>query len=369
MDFLRASGEKRYELAIRDAKPVENADAAWEAAAQFALIGIFVILLGVLVYIGRPVIMPVVAGVIIATILSPIVRTAAGYGIRPPITALVLALVVVGLVSLAVTLVAGPVSEWIARGPEIGALIKEKFAILERPLAALKEIQHSLTGGGTGPAVQVEAGQAALVAPVVAFVTPAAAQILLFVGTLLFYLIGQQDFRRRFAMLFADREARLRFLRITSDIERNLTGYIGVFTVINIALGTVVALGAWAFGFPNPVIFGVIAAILNYIPYIGPGITAFIIFAVGLVSFPTLGQALLPMLCFVAVTTVEGHFITPAVIGRRLTLNPFMVFLALAFWTWMWGPVGSFLAVPLCIVAIVTFHHLYPTEDTAKLPG
>jgi len=368
VEFLRASSETRYELAIKDAKPVENVGAAWETVAQFAIIGIFVMLLGVLVYIGRPVIMPVVAGVIIATILSPLVRRAAKIGIRPPITALVIALVVVGIVSLAITLLASPVSEWLARGPEIGALIKQKFAILERPLAALKEMQDSLTGGA-GPAVQVETGQAALVAPVVAFVTPAVAQILLFVGTLIFYLIGQQDFRRRVAMLFPEREAKLRFLRITTDIERNLTGYIGVFTIINVALGTVVALGAWAFGFPNPVIFGVVAAILNYIPYIGPGINAFILFAVGLVSFPTLGQAVLPPLCFIVVTTIEGHFITPAVIGRRLTLNPFLVFLALAFWTWMWGPVGSFLAVPFCIVAIVTFHHLYPTDDATKLPG
>jgi predicted PurR-regulated permease PerM len=92
-----------------------------------------------------------------------------------------------------------------------------------------------------------------------------------------------------------------------------------------------------------------------------------ILFVVGLATFPSLGQAIAPPLCFIALTTVEGHFITPAIMGRRLTLSPLMVFMALAFWTWLWGPVGAFLAVPLAIIALVTLHHMLPAEE-AKLP-
>jgi len=133
------------------------------------------------------------------------------------------------------------------------------------------------------------------------------------------------------------------------------------------APGVVVALGAWALGFPNPAIFGVLAALLNYVPYVGPAVMVVILFTVGLVSFPSLGQAFIAPLAFVLLTTMEGHFITPTVVGRRVTLNPLLIFLALAFWTWMWGPIGAFLAAPLSIIGLVVVNHLVPSEDV-KLP-
>src|SRR5262249_9856161 len=109
----------------------------------------------------------------------------------------------------------------------------------------------------------------------------------------------------------------------------------------------------------------ILAAILNYIPYIGPAIMVAVLFAVGLVVFPTLGEALVAPLGFVAVTTVEGQFVMPTVVGRHLTINPLTIFLAVAFWAWLWGPFGAFLAVPLCIVGTVTMDHLFPDENPA----
>jgi len=128
-----------------------------------------------------------------------------------------------------------------------------------------------------------------------------------------------------------------------------------------------VAVGAWTFGFPNPLIFGVLAALFNYIPSVGPAVMAIVLFGTGLVAFPTLGYALLPVACFVGLATVEGHLVTPTILGRRLTLNPFAVLLALAFWTWLWGPMGAFLAVPLSMIALVISNHLFPADDP-KLP-
>jgi predicted PurR-regulated permease PerM len=186
--------------------------------------------------------------------------------------------------------------------------------------------------------------------------------------TLIFFLATQMDFRKYAVSFFASRDAKLRFIRIANDIEQNLASYVAVVTVINFALGVVVAAGAWLFGFPNPLLFGVLAMVLNYIPYVGPACIAFILFAVGLVTFPSLTYALVPPAAFVALTTLEGHIITPTILGRRLTLNPLAVLLALAFWTWLWGPMGAFLAVPLTIVSLVTSNHLFPAEDI-KLPG
>ena len=206
-----------------------------------------------------------------------------------------------------------------------------------------------------------------MVLPVVAFLTPAAAELLLFFAAMLFFLIGQGTLRANLVAMFADRDAKLRFLKIANDIEHNLAGYLTVVTIINAALGAIVAVGAWLLGLPSPVTFGVLAAVLNYVPYVGPAVMVAALFAVGLVTFPSLGQALTAPLAFVILTTTEGHFITPTIIGRRLTFNPLLILLALAFWTWIWGPVGALLAAPFSIIGLVVFNHLFPASE-GKLP-
>jgi predicted PurR-regulated permease PerM len=106
---------------------------------------------------------------------------------------------------------------------------------------------------------------------------------------------------------------------------------------------------------------------LNYIPYLGAACMTAVLFAIGLVSFSSLTYALAPPAAFVALATIEGQFITPTILGHRLTLNPLVVLLALAFWSWIWGPMGTFLAVPLTIMGLVTLHHLFP-PDESRLP-
>ncbi len=137
---------------------------------------------------------------------------------------------------------------------------------------------------------------------------------------------------------------------------------------INTALGAGTAALAWALGYPSPLLLGILAAVLNFIPYLGSGLMLLVLAAIGLISFPTLTQAFLGPLLFVVMTTIEGHIVTPSILGRKLTLSPVMVVLNLAFWTWLWGPVGAFLAVPLSIIALVTLHHLLPDSDP-KLPS
>jgi predicted PurR-regulated permease PerM len=350
-----------------DKESPESADDIWASAAQMATVGIFVILLGICLYVCRPILLPVAAAMVIGTTLAPLVKAAARYRASPWLTAGILAAALVAAAGTAATFLATPVTDWIARAPEIGATIKQKLYVLDRPLAAMRELQEVLLPSG-GNAVAVEPSQLGIVTPVVAFVTPAVLELALFFVTLVFFLAAQMDFRRYMASFFTTRDAKLRFIRITNDIEHNLASYLLIVTVINFCLGAAVAIGAWLFGFPSPILFGILAAVLNYIPYIGAACMTFILFGVGLVSFPSLAFACAPPATFVALATIEGQFITPAVLGRRLTLNPLVVLLALAFWSWIWGPMGTFLAVPLTIVGFVTLHHLFP-PDESRLPG
>jgi len=304
---------------------------------------------------------------LIGTTFAPIVKAAARRRISPWVTAVLLGILLVAAAGTAVTLLAQPVSEWIGKAPEIGASIKQKLYVVDRPLSALRELQEVLMPAG-GPAVAVEPSHWGMVTPVIAVVTPAVAQLTLFFVTLIFFLATQMDFRRYVVSFFATRDAKLRFIRIANDIEDNLASYVAIMTIINFGLGMMVAAGAWLFGFPNPIIFGILAMVLNYMPYVGAACMTVILLGVGLVTFPSLGYALAPPIGFVALATIEGQFITPTVLGHRLTLNPLVVLLALAFWAWLWGPMGAFLAVPFTIVGMVMLHHLFPPDED-KLPG
>jgi predicted PurR-regulated permease PerM len=360
----RANPEARRVVIINDPQPVGSLDDVWSSAGSAATIGIFLLLFGAFLYFGRAILLPIFAAAIVALTLGPVVKAANRRGISPWITALLIVLLCIATLALAATAMAGPVREWIERAPEIGATIKQKLSVLGQPLESVAQLEETLFGA-SAPAAPPSAPSVVL--PVVAFITPAAGELLLFFGTLMFFLVGQIELRAQLVSFFATREAKLRFLKIVTDVERNLASYLAIVTAINASLGAVVALGAWVLGFPNPAIFGVLAALLNYVPYVGPAVMVVILFAVGLVSFPSLGQAFIAPLAFVILTTMEGHFITPTVVGRRITLNPLLIFLALAFWTWMWGPIGAFLAAPLSIIGLVVVNHLVPSDEI-KLP-
>jgi predicted PurR-regulated permease PerM len=360
VEYIRARREVRHALVISDPLPVNNVHTVWASAGQAATIGIFLLLFVAFLYVGHAILLPILAAAVIALTLAPLIKAANRSGISPWLTGIAILAIVLGALSLIVTALAGPVSEWIGRAPEIGATLKEKLSVLDQPLASLRELESSLFGNSQ---IDVKDFAPNVVLPVVAFLTPAAGELLLFFATLYFFLVGQIELRNHAVAMFAQRDAKLRFLKIMRDIERNLAGYLTVVTVVNIAVGMIVAVGAWLLGFPNPAIFGLLAGLLNYVPYVGPAVMVIALFGVGLVTFSSLGQALIAPIGLIALTAIEGHFVTPTIVGRRLTLNPLVVFLTLAFWTWMWGPFGAFLAVPLSIVGLVVVNHLFPADD------
>ncbi len=362
---LPASGLDQSPKLIKEAP--ESIEDIWAPAAQIATVGIFLVLAGVCLYVCRPVLLPVTAAVVMGTTIAPLVKAAARYRIPPWVTAGILALTLVAATGIAVTFLAQPVADWIAKAPEIGTIVREKFYMLNPVLAGLQDLQKALLPS-SGSAVAVETSQLGMVTPVLAVVTPAAIELVLFFVTLIFFLAAQIDFRRYMVSFFSTREGKLRFIRIATDIEQHLASYLITVTCINFCLGAAVTIGAWLFGFASPIVFGILAMVLNYIPYIGAACMTLILFGVGLLSFPTLTLAFGPPAAFVALAAIEGQFITPAVLGHRLTLNPLVVILAIAFWSWIWGPMGTFLAVPLTIIGLVILHHLFPPDEN-KLPG
>jgi predicted PurR-regulated permease PerM len=343
-------------------------DDVWTTASQAAVIVIAAVVGIAALYLARSIVMPVMAALVIGVTMRPVQKFAETYKIPPLITAALLVAAFSALLYAVVLLTVGPIQDWIAHTPELGDNIKEKLRWFERPLAALRELQTALgISSEGGQKLSVEASVATILQHAISIATPAITEFLVFLGTLLFFLVGTDKLRRQLITFFDTRDARLRVVRIWSDVEQNLMIYVATVTVINVCLGAATTAMLTLIGFPSPLTFGVLTFILNYIPYLGPAMMAATLFGVGLVALPSFGAAMLAPLLFVAMTTIEGHFITPSVIGRRLTLSPFLVFLALVFWTWLWGAFGTFLATPLLIVGLVLLGHLFP-KDEVELP-
>jgi predicted PurR-regulated permease PerM len=341
---------------------------AWVRASHVSLIGLFVIAMLWCAYVAQHVIVPVLLAWVIATIVLPMVKWMQERGVPRIVAALTVTVLLVAIIVSLLVVLSTPIAYWLGRATELGALIKQKLQSMSQPLALLEELRKAVNMiGAAEPTLKVEQQSATVVTTIFSVLTPAVSQFILFIGALLFYLVYQRRLRGSVVHFVKDRETRLSTLRALSDIDANMTAYFGTFTLINACLGCVTAALTWLVGLPNPLLWGVLAAVLNYIPYVGPAIVIATLSIVSLVTFPTVGEAAVAPLAFLAIVTAEGHFLTPALIGQRLELNPFAIFLAIAFCTWLWGPIGAFLAVPLLMTVTVTLGHAF-TEETPELP-
>jgi predicted PurR-regulated permease PerM len=362
----RPGAQRRFALDLTDLEPLAAVSNLWRVAAQAATIGMFLIFLVAALYFARPILLPATTAVVIGLMMGPLSSRADRLGVPLVVTAIVLWLLVVLAFYLLVMLLASPLVDWIGKAPEIGANIRDKLHVLDQPLAALENLRRALMPEGKS-AEGAGFDILNVVQPALLFVTPAIGQIVIFFGTLFFFLLGRLQLRHVLVVFFDAREARLRMIRIMNDVEHNLTGYLSVVAIINLVVGIAAGLITWLVGLPNPVAWGVLGFILNFIPYIGALMMELILLALGLVTFPALTHALIAPALYLAFSTLEGHFITPGIMGKRLTLNPLVVFLSLVFWTWLWGPVGAFLAVPIVIVLLVIASHVFP-KDALSLP-
>ena len=333
----------------------------------FALVALLVIAIVVVLYVAKAFFLPIATAFVVGTMLSP----AAGYLERRRIPRSVSAVLIVtaacGGMALMVALISAPMMEWGTRLPELGSLLKEKLHIFDRPLALWQQLQGMLGGSETLSSAPFQMPKFEWVQPAVEFLSPTFTEFLLFVATLILFIASWRDLHRALIMTFADRDSRLRTLRILNEIEGSLGGYLLTVTMINLGVGAATGNICAFTGMPNPAGLGALAATLNFFPIIGPVAMFAILTVVGIIAFPTLTAALVAPLAFVALTFLEGHFVTPTIIGRRLELNALAVFIALAFWTWLWGPMGGFLSSPLLIVGLILKEHLMPV-DTPQLP-
>jgi predicted PurR-regulated permease PerM len=339
-------------------------------AQRFALLFIAVALFGIILYQTRSLMVPIVAAIVVGMTIGPYADYAEKHGIPPAAIygAILLALCLIPY--LTIVSLSGPVSSWIARAPEVGALLEGKLRVLERPLTAWREIKDALQklSGAEGPEIHVAATLNDFVSALMAFLTPAVGQLLVFFGSLIFFLTGRRQLKQKLTLSFADRRARLTTLKVISDIETSLTTYLTTSTLINLGVGIATGIAAALVGVANPVMWGLAAFVCNFIPYVGPVVLMIVFVFVGLLTFDDVWSALVLPLLYLLIVSVETQFVTPAVMSRRLEMNSFLVFVGLVFWSWMWGLAGAFLAVPLLIAGAAVIRHLQPAKGKESLP-
>lgn len=325
------------------------------------LVGIFLFGAVCALYFGRDFFMPVILAFLLALTLTPIVRFLRKHGVPEAVSATLLVLFSLGFVTSAGYLLSGPAIDLVNNAPSIGQQVGERLNHLRRPFEKFMKVTEQI-GALTEPAK--EPGVSKVVVAQTGIVSQAAGSVLSGVTSItivfvlsLFLLASGTMFYEKIVQSFTRMSEKKRALRVVYDVEREISRYLLTVALINAGLGAAIALGLWALGMPNPMLWGATAALLNFLPYIGALMNMVLVGVIALISFDSIGYAMLAPAFVLLCNIVEGQFITPLVVGRRLEINSVAIFIAIAFWSWMWGFVGALLAVPLLVIVKVFCDH------------
>ncbi|GAB2184165.1 AI-2E family transporter [Roseibium sp. LAB1] len=301
--------------------------------------------------IAQVVFAPVCLSIVVGTIFTPPMERLARMGVPPWLSAGGMVLVFVALILTAGAAFVVPLSDWLDRLPLIWSRLQAQLISWQGFFSSLASLQEDLRSAmGQKGGMQVSVDDNSAVESVFYFAPAFVAQVILFLASLYFFLLTRPHLRRAALQLSPDSESRRSTVTAFRTIEERLSTYLISISVINAALGVAVALTMWVLGVPSPLLWGMLAGVLNYVVYLGPAIMVLVMSAIGLATGNTPLAILTPPLAYLVLNLIEAQFVTPTVLGRTMTLNPFAVFLAIAFWIWLWGPVGGFVAVPLLLV-------------------
>ncbi|BDA84932.1 AI-2E family transporter [Aureimonas sp. SA4125] len=341
---------------------------------RWAIVGIFLILLFGALYLTSSFVLPVIIALLFALVLSPIVRLMRRR-LRIPEPVSAITLVVGALVTLffGFYMLSNPITELVNNAPKYVAAVEEQLKAVRDRLDRLQELPAPPAAAPSQPASPVadEPPQEVVVKSPgllddAAQVVPQILASILFSMVFLYFLLASGDlFYVKLVKAMPTLSDKKLALRIAHDIERELSHYLLTITMINVGLGTVVGFLLWLVGMPTPLIFGALAALLNFIPYLGALTGMGLVGVIALAEFGDLWQALVPVALYFVASTIEGQFIQPTVVGRRLEMNAVAIFLSVAFWGWIWGVVGMFVAVPMMVGLKIFASYIEPLHPLA----
>lgn len=343
---------------------------------SLAVAGLFLLALVAFLRFAEAILLPVVLAVLFYFLLKPAVMALKRLRIPRPFGAVLILAVVIGAFVTALSTLQDPAREFLTKAPESVRKLESKAREI---LRRVEQLTRSETGesGEESPATTPAPPPAKgfdLADKVLSYATLiyTASFFTGFLETivLLYFLLAAGDrFLETLVGALPGQSGKDEAVAIVNDVQHSISRYLVTVAVINSCVGLIVAAAMLLLGMPNPVLWGVVAAILNFMPYFGPLTVFSVLVLAGLLSFESVGQALLPAAVYACVHAVESNLVTPSILGRRLTLNPLIIFLALMFWTWLWGIAGALLSVPLLMMFKILCDHTPPLAPIGELLG
>jgi predicted PurR-regulated permease PerM len=322
-------------------------------------------------YAAAEIILPIFLALVLNLVLQPILRVLQRAGLPRALAALV---IVLGLVALFVAiglLLSGPITGWIGRMPETAAKLQQRLSFLSGVTNALQkmleQVQNLAPGSGTGQQVAVQSTPLAQRA--LSTLSTVAAGAFTTLLMLFFVLISGETFLRRLVEILPRFEDKRRAVDISQQIEQDISVYLGTITMMNMAVGIATGTMAWLCGLGDPLLWGSLAFLLNYVPILGPTSGVVIFLVAGLVLLDPLWLALLPAALYLLIHVAEGETITPMLLAARFTINPALVILGVIFWYWMWGVCGAILSTPMLAIAKIICDRTEPLKPVGHFIG
>ena len=332
-------------------------------AARVALVVIAVLAVFYTLYLAAEIVLPIVLALVLNLLLMPGKRLLTERLRLPGALAALLLIIAVFVVITAIGLaISLPASNWIGRAPEGLPKLQQRLGFIGPAVDFVRkgvdQLQHLMQSGGSAAGspppqpvqVQQSSNLGGMGMQLLSGARAALGQVLILLMVLFFSLAYGDSLLRSLVEIMPNFNDKRRVVDIANEIERNISGYLVTITAMNALVGVVNGVSMWALGMPDPLLWGTLAFLLNYIPILGPVTGMAIFFFVGLFSSASLGRAVLPPAIYLAAHVLEGETVTPMLLARRFTLNPLLVIVSLFFWDWMWGVAGALLAVPLLAI-------------------
>ena len=344
-----------------------------DGALRLSVYGLFA--LGVLytLYLARGVVLPITLAVLVSLLFAPIVRRLARLGVPPAVSALLVLTVLVASLAGIGWVVAKPAMNWLERAPHgiesllggSGELQRELGRVAHSAEEVSKKVKN-LTQEGKQPTTVVLQSQS-LKYQFIGNLRNALGAVLLALALSFFLLVNGDRLVHNFVRQLPDRRRRRTTLRVIRESQRETARYLGVITASNTAVGVITALMVWGAGLPSPVLWGALAALLRFVPYLGVALTVVLLAVASAVSLDQTVLMVVAPAGYMVLTSIVGFFIEPYVHGFRMSVNPVVIFLGIFFWGWLWGAIGVFVAVPLMTVIQVVLRRIEPLKPVYRV--
>lgn len=340
---------------------------------SFMLTGLFVLAVLAALYAGRPVLVPMVLAVLLAVMLGRLVRwLRVRLRIPPPMGAAIVLATLVGVLGLSAYNLATPATTWLQDMPSEMRQMERKFRGLKQRVEGLREAGEqveAMTKGEDDGTVEVRVSQATITPFLLGQTWYIAANAFLTIGLLYFLLAADDLFLVKLVRVIPKFKDKKLAVEVVHQVHDDVAMYFLTITLINALLGVAIGTAMWLLGVPNPLLWGIAAALLNFIPFGGAIIGVLAVAVVAAANFEHVGYILLVPAVYYTLTTIEGSFVTPMVLGKRLVLNPVVIFVSLIVWGWMWGIPGIFLAVPIMSAIKITCDNIEPLRVVGEFLG